>query len=399
MIKLNPLEKRATGIMSLVYALRMVGMFMILPVLTIYMHRLPGGQAPLMVGLAFGIYGLFQAVLQMPIGLLSDRIGRKPVLLVGLAIFAAGSFVAGWAPDAFWLVVGRAIQGAGAISAASAAFIADITRPEVRGKAMTTLGIGMGMAFLLALILGPPVAGVIGVNGIFVLTGVLVVLTLPLVQFALPTVPRVPATPGAIRRVLRDPQLLMLDGGIFCLHTMMTALFVAAPLAIQHAFHLDEAALWKFYLPVMAGAIIPAFPLIGFVEAKGHIKPVFIGAIVLLGASLLLAGSEHAHPMWLGVALFLFFVAFNFMEGVLPSLISRRAPADSKGAALGVYATGQFLGGFAGGALGGLALGQYGVSGVFDLSAILALVWLLFSVRLVPPARSQANPAETVTHS
>lgn len=388
---MTPPERRATTTLALVYALRMLGMFMVIPVLAIYVKQLPGGGTPLQIGMAIGIYGLLQACLQIPLGMLSDRIGRMPVIVFGLLVFAAGSIVAGLAHTAPLLILGRALQGAGAISSAVSALLADVTRPQTRTTAMTILGIGMGVSFLLALVVGPPLSGVIGVRGIFMMTGVLAVLALPVLLLGVPSAPRLPAARGGFRRALHDPQLLRLDAGIFCLHTMMTSLFIAAPFAIEKTLGLGGAEQWKLYLPVLLGSIIPVFPLIGAVERRGQAKPAFLGAVVLLGAALLIAADGHRQAVWLTVALVLFFIAFNFLEGTLPSLISRRAPPEHKGAALGVYSTSQFLGAFAGSALGGTALGAFGVGGVFVCAAAVAGLWFVIALGMeaaVPEAQA-----------
>ncbi|MDE2148242.1 MAG: MFS transporter [Gammaproteobacteria bacterium] len=382
---MNRSEWRTTGALSSIYALRMFGMFMVLPVLSLYARHLTPGVSGLEIGLAVGIYGLLQALLQVPLGVVSDRIGRKPVITIGLIVFAAGSVLAGWASSIAWLIAGRALQGAGAISSAASALLADATRPQVRTQAMTILGAGMGASFLLALIAGPPLSGVIGVDGIFVLTGALAALALPVLWRGVPNPPRLPATPGAFRRAVSDPQLLRLDAGIFLLHTMMTALFVAAPFVLQQTLGLPGHRQWEVYLPVLVASIVPVFALIRRIEAAGRIRAAFIAAVLLLGLALAGAGLLHGSGDGFTIALFMFFVAFNYLEGTLPSLISRRAPASGKGAALGVYSTCQFLGGFAGGVLGGTLLTDFGAAGVFYAAGALALPWLLIAAGLKPP--------------
>lgn len=392
-LSLNPAEWRATGTLAMVYALRMLGMFMVIPVLALYVKQLSSAASSIEIGLAIGIYGLLQACLQIPLGMLSDRIGRMPVIIAGMLVFAAGSVLAGVAHDATWLIAGRALQGAGAISSAVSALLADVTREKVRTKAMTLLGMGMGMSFLLALIIGPPLSGLIGVNGIFILTGGLAVLTLPVLLLGIQRAPRVAAERGGFRRALHDGQLLRLDGGIFCLHTMMTSLFIAAPFAIEKTLGLSGPEQWELYLPVLIGSLIPVFPVIGLVEARGGGKPIFLAAIALLCAALLIAADGHAQAPWLVTALVIFFIGFNYLEGTLPSMISRRAPPEHKGAALGVYSTSQFLGAFAGSALGGVALGALGVGGVFACAALIAVVWFSFALGIEPIERAARQAA------
>ena len=258
---MNPTEWRAVLALGLVYALRMLGMFMVLPVLALYAAEFPGGATPLQVGIAIGAYGLAQALLQIPLGLLSDRIGRKPVIYIGMLIFAFGSWVAGGADSIEMLTLGRVIQGAGAVSSATAALLADVTRDQVRTTAMAILGAGMGLAFVLALILGPLVAGWIGVQGIFYVTAVLAVLTLPVVGLGVPTPTRsVAAVAGGFRAAVGDRELLRLDAGIFLLHATMTAMFTTMPLAIRDTLGLDSLEHWKVYLPVLLISILPVFP-------------------------------------------------------------------------------------------------------------------------------------------
>jgi MFS family permease len=380
---MNRTEIQATVALGTIYALRMLGMFMILPVFAIYARDLPQGASPVQIGLAIGIYGLVQAALQIPFGVLSDRWGRKPIIVFGLLVFAAGSAIAGATQDIHWIIAGRAIQGAGAISGAVSALLADVTRVQVRTQAMAILGIGMGGAFILALVLGPVVGGWIGVDGIFWLTGGLALLAVPVVVGLVPSVPLPPSDPGRamrdLRAVLGDGQLLRLDGGIFALHAMMTATFVVTPLAIEQTLGMPSAHHWQIYLPVMLLSVLPVFPLIRWAEGRGHARSAYIGSIIVVGLALMMAAESHLHASGLLLSLLIFFVGFNYLEGSLPSMISRRAPAHQKGAALGVYSSSQFLGGFAGGSLGGFALGHFGIGGAFALAALMSLFWLSFA--------------------
>lgn len=390
---MNALERRAVATLALVYALRMIGMFMVLPVLALYARDLPVPATDLQIGLAIGLYGLTQALLQIPLGWLSDHIGRRPVVLGGLAVFALGSVIAGQAATVEGLLLGRAVQGMGAVSAAVSAWIADVTRPSVRTTAMAILGIGMGGAFILALVLGPVVAAGIGVDGIFYATGIAALVAMPLVALAVPSVPARPPQAGGLGRSLRDPELLRLNGGIFVLHAVMAALFVALPLALVDRLGMPAATHWKLYLPVLVLSVLPVFPLIRRAEARGGIRRVFLFAVAgLTGALGVLAAGLDALP-GVVVGLLLFFVAFNFLEGALPSLISRRAPPQHKGAALGVYASSQFIGGFAGGVLGGVALQLGGLPAVFAAAAVLPLLWLTFAVGMAPSAAADPPPA------
>lgn len=384
---MNATERRATAGLAMVYGLRMLGLFMILPVFAVYAQGLPGPPPGWQIGLAIGIYGLSQALLQMPLGMLSDRIGRKPVIIVGMLVFALGSLMAGLAEDMAGIIAGRALQGAGAISAAVSALLADVTRDAVRTKAMAILGAGMGAAFTLALVLGPLVAGWVGVSGIFLLTALLAICALPLISHGIPAAPLQSVARGSLRQTLADTQLLRMNAGIFLLHALLTAWFVAAPVALQASLGMGTDEHWKLYLPILLASLLAVFPLIRWAEGSaGRLRLSMLAAItVLLGASLLAAvGQALALP--LVAAVLLFFVGFNYLEATLPSLISRMAPPDRKGAALGAYATAQFLGAFAGGMLGGIGLQLWGVAGVFAASATLPLIWFLFAIGLRPPA-------------
>jgi MFS family permease len=388
---MNALEWRAVFALGALYALRMLGMFMILPVFALYASDLSTPAQPWQIGLAIGIYGLTQALLQIPMGIASDRFGRKPVIVAGMLVFAAGSWLAGATDDIGWIIAGRALQGAGAVSAAVAALLADVTRDSVRTLAMAILGAGMGLAFVLALVLGPLVAGWIGVDGIFQLTAVLALLSLPVLLFGVPSAPALESQRGSLRAVLADPQLLRLDMGIFLLHACMTAVFTVVPLAIVQSLGLASAEHWKLYLPVLLLSLAPIFPLIRYAEHSGRFKAVFVSAVALLAGALALAAVGHQIAVLLVAALLLYFVAFNFLEGALPSMISRRAPPAQKGAALGVYSSAQFLGAFAGGMLGGLALQFGGIGGALAAAVLLPIIWLAVAAGLVPPAARAEN--------
>jgi MFS family permease len=384
---MNALEWRAVFSLGALYALRMIGMFMVLPVFALYAGTLDGGAQGWQIGFAIGVYGLTQALLQIPMGMASDRWGRKPVIVLGMLVFALGSALAGAADSIGGVTAGRALQGAGAISAAVAALLADVTRPQVRTTAMAILGAGMGLAFVLALVLGPVVAGWIGVDGIFWLTAALALLGIPLVLLGVPTPDLVTGERVRLRAVLADCALLRLDGGIFLLHACMTALFVAAPFALVQTLALPGPAHWQVYLPVLLLSLLPVFPLIRWAEQSGRMAGVFRGAVIVLVVAQAVAAAAHAAPVALLLALLLFFAAFNFLEGALPSLISRQVAPAQRGAALGVYSTAQFLGGATGGILGGLALQLGGVGAVFATAAALAAIWVCFATGPAPSGR------------
>ncbi|AXK38050.1 MFS transporter [Crenobacter cavernae] len=389
---MTPLELRASLGLAGVYALRMLGMFLILPVFALYAQTLPGTHSHTAIGFALGAYGLTQAFLQLPLGMLSDHVGRKKVIYGGLLVFAAGSFIAAWAPTIEWLTFGRVIQGAGAISAAVTALLADLTSEENRTKAMAMIGMSIGTTFAASLVLGPLLARYIGVDGIFVLTGVLTIAALVGVKYLIPdpavsrfhsdaetNTQRLPA-------VLKHPQLLRLNFGIFALHAAQMSMFVVLPFALI-AHGLDKAHHWEVYLPVVIVGFFLMVPAIIYGEKKGKLKTVFVGAVALMTAAQL--GMALAlDSFWLIVLwLTLYFIAFNILEASLPSLISKIAPADSKGTAMGVYNTAQSFGLFIGAAAGGWLYSRYGTGGAFGFAAALMLAWLLLAITMRAPER------------
>jgi predicted MFS family arabinose efflux permease len=384
-------ERRAVFGLAGVYGFRMLGLFLILPVFALFAETLPGAT-PLLTGLAVGIYGLTQAALQIPFGLLSDRIGRKPVILGGLLLFALGSAIAASAEDIWLVVLGRAIQGSGAIAAAVMALAADLTREENRTKAMATIGMTIGASFMLAMLAGPLLGRLIGVSGIFWLTAVLALLGLAMIALVVPTpthsqVHRDAETvPAMFRRVLRDPDLLRLDFGIFALHLILTALFLAVPLVLRD-LGLEPVRHASLYLPVMLGSIAAMVPFVILAERRGLMKQVFLGAVAGLLVAQLSLGL-FADQFWGFVAaLALFFTGFNLLEATLPSLVSKVAPVDAKGTAMGVYSTSQFAGAFVGGVFGGWVHQHFGLAAVFAAGGAVAAVWLLVAGGMRKPGR------------
>jgi MFS family permease len=379
---MNPLEWRATLALTSVSVLRMLGMFMILPVFALYAGQLPGGASALQIGLAIGLFGLVQALLQIPFGIASDRYGRRPVVVIGVLLFAVGSFVAGHSQSIHWIMVGRALQGAGAVSAAVAAWLSDATRIEVRTQAMAIHGAGVGISFVLALVLGPLLGGWIGVDGIFVVTGALALLSVPLLMFAVRDDARphtrLDATTSVDAGSWLDRRLLPLNGGVLLLNAMLTALFAATPFAIVDTLALPSVAHWKFYLPVLIVALLPVFPLLRVSRMPHRRRPLFVGAVLLLGGSLTLAAFAHSTAAGLIIGVLLFFVAFSYLQASMPAIVSRLAPAHSRGAAMGVFNTAQVFGAAIGNLLGGFARGHWGIGGAFAGAAMLSLIWLLF---------------------
>lgn len=387
---MSPVELRAALSLASIFGLRMLGMFVILPVFAIYAEGLPGGDNLTLVGIAIGIYGLTQGILQVPFGWWSDRYGRKPVIYFGLAIFAAGSFVAALGINIYVVILGRMLQGAGAISAAVMAMTADLTRDEHRAKAMAIIGSTIGATFAASLVFSPWLNQVIGVPGIFVMTGVLVLAAMGVVYALVPDVPEAPHRSDMrgleqFVTVLRDPQLVRLYYGVFALHAILMALFIAVPLDLRAA-GLPVERHWQVYLPVMAGSFVLMLPAILGTGRPGRLKAVFIGAIALLllvqAAMPWLTGG-----VWtMAVFLLAFFTAFNALEAHLPSLVSRVAPRNSRGVAIGAFSSLQFFGTFFGAAVGGFLYGRWGTAGVVILDAVLLVIWLAAAAGMRVPA-------------
>lgn len=392
--RMTPEERRAGASLASIFALRMLGLFLILPVFSVYAKTLPGGDNLALVGFALGAYGLTQAFFQIPYGIASDYFGRKLVIVIGLLIFALGSFVAAWAPDMTWIIVGRVLQGAGAISAAVTALAADLTREEHRTKVMAMIGSSIGLVFALSLVGAPLLYGWIGMGGLFIMTGVL---ALAAIVLLLKAVPPAPPPHGheklPLRRVIFDADLLRLNLGIFVLHMVQMAMFVVLPHALVDHGGLDAAAHWKVYLPAVLVSFAIMVPAIIAAERKDKMRPVFLAAVGLLvvvqGGLYLLHESLWVLALWL----LLFFVAFNVLEATLPSLVSRTAPPAAKGAALGVYNTTQAVGLFIGGAAGGYIAQHFGDNAVFAACTGLVLIWLAVATTMNFPRRRQAADA------
>jgi len=389
--KMSPAELRATIGLAGVYGLRMFGLFIILPVFAFYAEDLPGGDNYTLVGIALGAYGLTQAILQIPFGWLSDRIGRKPVIYLGLILFAIGSLVAAIAVDIYWVILGRVIQGAGAISAAIMALAADLTREEHRTKAMATIGMTIGTVFAISLIAAPVLNQWIGVPGIFAMTGVLAVLAMIVVKRIIPD-PQISrfhsdteASVASFGSVLRDTQLLRLNYGIFALHATLMALWLVVPLTLRQA-GMNANDHWQIYLPILILSIVLIIPPIIYAEKKAKLKSVFIAAIALLLVGQILLAATFDSIWGTAIALLIFFTAFNLLEASLPSLISKIAPVGAKGTAIGVYSSTQFLGAFVGAAAGGYLFGTHGSDALYAFCGLLLIVWLIIAITMKSPA-------------
>ena len=383
-------EHRAAISLAMIYAFRMLGLFMILPVFALYSDKLPGAT-PLLMGVALGVYGLTQAILQIPFAMWSDKIGRKPVLYIGLLLFAAGSMVAGSAQSIEGIIFGRALQGAGAIAATLMALAADLSREEHRLKMMAMIGASIGVSFALSMVLGPMVNAWVGISGIFYGTAGLAVIGMLILYFIVPDPLHshfhrdAQLKTSSLADVFKDKQLLRLDAGIFILHFVLMSLFLVMPLLLRDFVELPAEKHWQVYLPVFAVSLILMVPFIIIAERRQAMKPVFIGAIIASMVATLGFLSSSSSTLFI-LSLVLFFAGFNLLEASLPSLISKTADATQKGTAMGVYSSSQFFGAFAGGTAGGYAHQTWGVQGVY-YTVLLALVfWLLLAVTMKKPS-------------
>lgn len=385
---MSPAELRAGASLAGVYGLRMLGLFFILPVFAVHAEHLKGGQDLTLVGIALGAYGLSQGILQIPFGLASDRWGRKPVIYAGLAVFAAGSFLGMAATDIWTAIAARTLQGAGAVNSVAMALAADLTREQHRTKIMAMIGATIGTMFALSLVAAPLLYEVIGMAGIFGLTGTLTLLAALVVRFLVPDAPapRRRERPDASRGRLLDSELLRLNAGIFILHIALYAMFVVVPPLVVKA-GLDLPHHWKLYLPVVLASFVLMVPAVLYADRRNRPKPVMLGAIaLLLGVEAALAALQLRLAA-LAALMLGFFVAFNVLEAMLPALVSRLAPEEGRGAAIGVYNTTQTLGVFFGGLLGGWVARHHGDEGVFAVCAALCGVWLLVAAGMRPLPR------------
>ncbi|KAF6664443.1 MFS transporter [Pantoea sp. EKM101V] len=387
--KMTPVELRATWGLGTVFSLRMLGMFMVLPVLTTYGMALQGASETL-IGLAIGIYGLAQAIFQIPFGLLSDRIGRKPLIVGGLLLFVVGSVIAACTESIWGIILGRALQGSGAIAAAVMALLSDLTREQNRTKAMAFIGISFGVTFAIAMVVGPVVTHALGLQALFWMIAILASLGIVITLLVVPSTPHhvlnreSGMVKGSFRKVLANPRLVKLNIGIFCLHILLMSSFVALPGQFEQAgFPAPEH--WKVYLSTMLIAFAGVVPFIIYAEVKRRMKRVFVGCVgMIVIAEIVLWGAE-GHFWTLVVGVQLFFFAFNLMEAILPSLISKESPAGYKGTAMGIYSTSQFLGVAVGGSMGGWVFGHFDAQTVFMVGAMVAAAWLFVSMTMQEP--------------
>lgn len=386
-----PFERKVVLSLAALYTFRMFGLFMLLPVLALYGTEY-AHHSPFLLGLALGAYGFSQALLQIPFGVMSDRIGRKPLILAGLVIFVLGSVVAASAESVYGLIFGRFLQGGGAISAVVMALLTDLTSDESRTKAMATIGASIGVSFSVAMTVGPLLAAWGGVGAIFWLTAVLGVIGIYILLKLVPDVARTStskreavAVPGLLADTLKHPQLLRLNLGIFVLHFVLMSSFVVLPLMLQDQLQIAREYHGLIYFPLLAFAFVLMLPFVIIAEKRRKIKGVFLIAVALLllaELALMIVGANRVFAL---LVLFVFFIAFNILEATQPSMVSKIAPAGAKGTATGIYSTCQVLGVFGGGALGGWLLQHQGANAVFLLNAVLALVWLAVAWSMKPP--------------
>jgi len=392
---MSPDERRAGASLASLFGLRMLGLFLILPLLSVEAHKLAGGSNLTLVGFALGAYGLTQAFLQIPFGMASDRWGRKPVIVAGLLLFAAGSFVAGAAHSIYVVIAGRALQGAGAVSSVVVALTADLTREQHRTKAMAMIGSTIGFAFALSLVISPVLYRWIGLSGVFYVTGLLSFIAIWLLLAVVPKAEHParaepPAHARDLPSLLMQPELMRLNVGIFVLHVSQMAMFVVVPPMLVEA-GLALPAHWQFYLPVGLVSFVLMVPAVFYADRRNHHKSVLLATVLLLAAVEVGLAAAPDRIMPLAGLMLAFFVAFNVLEALLPSLVSRIAPARARGTAIAVYNTTQTLGLFVGGVLGGWLAKHHGAETVFSTCAGLAGVWLLAAAGMRPLAPRHVN--------
>ena len=391
-------EMKIVGSLALLYVFRMLGLFMVFPIMMIYGDEYVGSTTVLL-GMALGLYGVTQAVFQIPMGVLSDVWGRKQVILLGLVLFGLGSVIAAASESIWGLLIGRLLQGTGAIAAAILALVGDLTSEKNRTKAMAVIGASIGLSFAIALFLGPLLATFGGISTVFWASSLFAVVGMAILFGAIPSAPQKSqssniAVPALLRSTLANRDLLRLNWAIFCLHFVLTATFVLAPLLLEKT-GLPGKDHWHYYLPIMLIAFIGMLPFMFLAERKQKMKLVMLLAILSLIASECILHFYGGYRSGWIVALLWFFVAFNLLEATLPSLLSKQAPVGSKGTAMGVYSTCQFLGAALGGIVGGLMFDGFGSVGVVTSCVVLCSIWFVSAFWLRFPQRANGQPVSS----
>lgn len=396
--KMNSTERRAVGLLSAIMSLRLLGLFMILPVFSLYANDLPGAT-PLLIGVAMGIYGLTQGLLQIPFGMLSDHLGRKPIITLGLLIFAVGCVIAAESHTIYGMVIGRALQGAGAVGSTIIAMIADLTRETQRTKAMAINGISIGVSFTLSMIIGPILAAWIAVSGIFWLAMCFSLFAIFLLFFAVPQPEHTTwhsdaePEPAQFFKILKDPELLRLNTGVFLLHAIFTASFVVIPIGLKEYAGLPGPQQWYIYVPALLLGFLLSVSCMMRAEKKQQVKHYYIFGIMLLGISSLILCTMPSSLLASALGILLFFTGFSLLEAFLPSWVSRAAPKARKGTALGIFSCSQFLGIFVGGSLGGWLYGTFGLLHVYLFCGLFALIWLAVAFGMTNPQHTKPSIA------
>ncbi len=374
------------------FSFRMLGLFMLIPVFTVYANHLTAAT-PALIGIALGSYGLSQGLLQIPFGMLSDRFGRKPILTAGLILFACGSLLGAFTTSIYGMIIARTIQGMGAIGSVLIALLADLTPDEQRTKAMAVIGVTIGLSFSLAMVISPALTHRFGLAGIFYLTAGLAIVGLLLLHAVIPTPKKEPfhldseADPKLFKQVISNRHLQRLNVGIFCQHFILTATFFTVPILLQQQIKLGSLSQqWHFYLPLMVFSFFAMIPFLTFAEKKHQIKAVFFISVLVTSLCQFMLIFTYQH--WLAICslMFIYFVGFNILEASLPSMISRQASAASKGTAMGIYSSSQFLGIFAGGAIAGVIYQFWGSQGIFIVNSVIGLVWSVITFYIQPQA-------------
>lgn len=392
--------------LAALYAFRMLGLFMLLPVLALYAEHYTGSTA-ILIGLALGVYGLTQGLFQIPLGFLSDKVGRKPVIVGGMLLFLGGSVLAAVTDSMWGLIAGRALQGAGAVASTVMALLSDLTTEQNRTKAMAAVGGSIGASFAIAMIIGPILAHMWGLSGLFWLIAGLAVCGILILVLVVPTPvmavrnAEAQAIPAMFGKLLRDGELLRLNLGIGILHFAQMASWVSVPLILEQSLSYGRDQHWIIYLGAMGLSFLCMLPFIIVAESKRKMKTVFVGAVVLLAVGEVLLGGGSGSRFWFLLGLFVFFMAFNLLEATLPSLVSKIAPAGGKGTAMGIYSTSQFLGAFLGGISGGFVAYHYGYAQVFLMVAVLIVIWIVAAATMRSPRHLKSLvikllPTETI---